>query len=165
MKKSLLKYPVAMFFLLALMTTFNANGVQSQMDIKKTDHCPVCGMLVDKDLKWAAKLVMKDGTYYAYDGVKDMLKHYFNIPKYTPKKTADGIKLMTVTDYYDGKKIDAKSAYYVIGSDVLGPMGPEFIPFKDESSAQEFMNDHKGKSVLRFQDITMETVSGVESGH
>ena len=165
MEKSPLNYLVSLFFLLVSMAALNAYGAQGQMAIKKTDHCPVCGMLVNKDLKWAAKVVMKDGTYYAYDGVKDMLKHYFNIPKYTPKKSADGIKSMTVTDYYDGEKIDAKSAYYVVGSDVLGPMGPEFIPFKNESSAQEFKNDHKGKTILRFQDMTMETVSGVESGH
>jgi nitrous oxide reductase accessory protein NosL len=143
----------------------NAYGAQTPIAVKKTDRCPVCGMFVHKNPKWVARVAMKDGTYFAYDGVKDMLKHYFNMAKYTPGKSADDIKSITVMDYYNSGKIDAKSAYYVIGSDVLGPMGPEFIPFKEESSAQEFMQDHKGKRILQFKDITMETVSGLEADH
>ena len=45
-------------------------------------------------------------------------------------------------------------AWYVVGSDVYGPMGKELMPFKDEAAAKEFKVDHKGTAILSFQDIT-----------
>ena len=54
-----------------------------------------------------------------------MFKHIFNVPKYTPGKSAEAITGIHVTEYYDVELIEARSAYYVIGSDVLGPMGHE----------------------------------------
>jgi nitrous oxide reductase accessory protein NosL len=59
-----------------------------------------------------------------------------------------------VKDYYGLKHVDARSAHYVLGSDVLGPMGKELVPFAGEASAREFLKDHHGKKLLLFQDIT-----------
>ena len=130
--------------------------------IKKTDRCPVCGMFVYKYPKWVARIVFSDGSAYFYDGAKDMFKHIFNVAKYTPGKTAEGIAELHVSDYYSLDLIEAKSAYYVIGSDVLGPMGHELLPLKDQRSAQEFLLDHKGKSVLRFQDVTEDVIKTLD---
>jgi copper chaperone NosL len=130
--------------------------------IKKTGRCPVCGMFVDKYPKWVARIVFNDGSAYFYDGAKDMFKHIFNVAKYTPGKTAEGIADLHVTDYYSLDLIEAKSAYYVIGSDVLGPMGHELLPFEDERSAREFLKDHKGKSILRFQDVNEDVIKSLD---
>jgi nitrous oxide reductase accessory protein NosL len=54
--------------------------------------------------------------------------------------------------------IDARSAWFVIGSDVLGPMGQELIPFAREEEARGFMQDHHGRTVLKFDDITPVTL-------
>ena len=59
-----------------------------------------------------------------------------------------------MSNYYDLALVDGMKAYYVAGSDVYGPMGRELIPFAKESEAKEFMNDHKGKSILRFNQVT-----------
>jgi copper chaperone NosL len=130
--------------------------------IRKSDRCPVCGMFVYKYPKWVARIVFKDGTSYFYDGAKDMFKHIFNIRKYTPGQSAEEITDIQVTDYYRVELIDARSAYYVIGSDVLGPMGHELLPLKDQPSAQEFLMDHKGKSILRFQDVNDEVIKSLD---
>jgi copper chaperone NosL len=130
--------------------------------LKKTDRCPVCGMFVYQYSKWVARTVFKDGSVYFYDGAKDMFKHIFNVPKYTPGKSAEAITDIHVTDYYDVELIEARSAYYVIGSDVLGPMGHELLPLKDQHSAQEFLRDHKGKSILRFQDVNEDVIKSLD---
>jgi copper chaperone NosL len=124
------------------------------VEIKKNDRCPVCGMFVYKYPKWVAQIYFQDGSSYFYDGAKDMFKHIFDTGKYTPGKTADNIKTIFVTDYYEVELIEAKTAFYVMGSDVLGPMGHELLPFKDQESAQEFLEDHKGKSIIRYQEVT-----------
>jgi len=130
--------------------------------IKKTDRCPVCGMFVYKYPKWVAQIMFKDGSYYFYDGAKDMFKHIFDTAKYTPGKAAENIKDIYVTDYYEVELVDAKSAFFVIGSDVLGPMGHELLPFKDQESAQEFLEDHKGKSIIRFQDVNPAIIESLD---
>jgi copper chaperone NosL len=59
------------------------------------------------------------------------------------------------------KKISAAKAFYVIGSNVYGPMGTELIPFVSESDAIAFMKDHSGKRILRFQDISEKTLKSL----
>ncbi len=130
--------------------------------LKKTDRCPVCGMFVYKYPKWVAQIVFKDGSSYFYDGAKDMFKHYFDVAKYTPGKAAVGITHMYVTDYYEVELIEAKTAYYVLGSNILGPMGHELLPFKDQESAQEFLEDHRGKSIVRFPQIALPLVMSLD---
>ena len=145
------------FSLALLILLFSMNmsyAGEPTVTIKKTDRCPVCGMFVYKYPKWVAQIMFKDGSYYFYDGAKDMFKHIFDTAKYTAGKKAEDIKDIYVTDYYEVELVEAKSAFFVLGSDVLGPMGHELLPFKDQESAQEFLEDHKGKSIIRFQDVT-----------
>jgi len=149
-------------FLLFLMVAGAAYGVEPSVTIEKSDRCPVCGMFVYKYPKWVAQIVFKDGKAYFYDGAKDMFKHIFNTAKYTPGQTAENMRDIYVTDYYEVELIDAKSAFYVIGSDVLGPMGHELLPFKDQESAQEFLEDHHGKSIMRFQDVTPAIIESLD---
>ena len=119
----------------------------------KKDKCPVCGMFVYKYPDWVGEILFKDGSIAFFDGAKDMFKYYYNLKKYNPAKTIKDILAIYVTEYYDMEIIDAKTAFFVIGSDVYGPMGRELIPFVGKSDAEAFKKDHKGKRILRFEDI------------
>jgi len=126
------------------------------------DKCPVCGMFVAKYPDWVTAITFKDGAHTFFDGVKDMLKYYFNMAKYAPGKTAADIEAIHVTDYYRLEPIDGRRVFYVAGSDVYGPMGRELIPFEKEAEAQEFMKDHQGKLVLTFDQIDLPLVMGLD---
>lgn len=115
--------------------------------------CPVCGMLVGKNPNWAAMIEIQGGENLYFDGVKDMMKYYFQKGK--------GFDKIFVTDYYKLHKIYAKSAFFVLGSNVLGPMGDELIPFDSESAAKTFAKDHGGKSVLKFDEIQESVIEGL----
>jgi len=137
-----------------LMLTASTYGAEDPGKPTATDKCPVCGMFVAKYPDFVAHLVFKDGSQAYFDGVKDLMKYSFDLAKYNPaKKTAD-IAGISVTDYYTLKLIDGYKAYYVVGSDVFGPMGRELIPFAEEKGAKEFLRDHNGKSLLTFPEIT-----------
>lgn len=136
---------------------------RKQRGMTKKDKCPVCGMFVYKYPKWVAVIELADGTSYFYDGAKDMFKHYMNVSKYTPGKAGQDIVSLEVTDYYAVSLIDAKEAWYVIGSDVFGPMGHELIPFETQVSAKEFLEDHKGTHILRFLDVTADTIKALDA--
>ena len=126
------------------------------------DKCPVCGMFVAKYPDFVAAATFSDGTRAFFDGVKDMMKYYFNPEKYNPSKKRNEISQIHVTDYYSLGSIDGFKAFYVSGSDIYGPMGRELIPFEKEAEAREFQKDHKGKAVLRFQDINKQVVMGLD---
>ncbi len=116
--------------------------------------CPVCGMFVAKYPDFLAQVVFKDGTSDFFDGSKDMFKYLLNLKKYNPTQKQSDIGAVYVTDYYSLTAVDGIKAFYVQGSDVYGPMGRELIPFEKESEAKTFMKDHRGKKILRFQEIT-----------
>jgi copper chaperone NosL len=126
------------------------------------DKCPVCGMFVAKYPEFIAVLTFKDGTQAYFDGVKDMMKYYFNLQKYSPSRKREDITQIRVTDYYSQEFIDGPKAFYVSGSDIYGPMGKELIPFEKEAAAREFLKDHKGKAVLRFQDIDKDVMKRLD---
>ena len=123
--------------------------------------CPVCGMFVAKYPDWSSTARFRDGTTSWYDGPKDMFNHYFDISRYTPGKRQSEIVALTVKEYYSLAPIDAHAAFFVVGSDVSGPMGSELIPFKTEKDARSFKTDHKGKRILRFKEITLQTIKSL----
>jgi len=53
--------------------------------------------------------------------------------------------------------IDAKKAYYVVGSKMTGSMGATIGSFATETAAQAFAGRHGGK-VLRFDQVTLDMV-------
>jgi nitrous oxide reductase accessory protein NosL len=127
------------------------------------DHkCPVCGMFVKNYPGVLAAVVFKDGATAFFDGSKDMFRYLFEVPKYAPGRTRSDVATIWATDYYSQKWIDASTALFVRGSDVLGPMGRELIPFGKENQAKEFMKDHKGDALLRFADVTPEIVKNLD---
>ncbi len=122
--------------------------------VNDNEKCPVCGMFVSKYPKWAARLYYGDKSY-AFDGVKDLMKFYFHSKKWGNYSytTRDNVTKFEVTDYYTQNAIDGFKAFYVIRSDVYGPMGNELIPFEKQEDAKSFMIDHNGKKLLRFEEI------------
>ena len=126
------------------------------------DKCPVCGMFVYKYPDWLAEVVLKDGSAVFFDGAKDLFKYYFQIQKYSPGQSKKEISAIFVMEYYDMNLMDARKAYFVIGSDVYGPMGHELIPFASREDAKTFMKDHKGKQVLVFEEVTPNVIGKLD---
>ena len=127
--------------------------------VPKRAKCPVCGMFVSKYPKWAAKITTAKTEYY-FDGVKDMMKFYFNPTEYHVSPVA--FTNINVTDYYTLEQLDAKDASYVHSSNVYGPMGHELIAFKTLQNAKNFAKDHGG-TVVTFDTITLKLVDSLDN--
>ncbi len=124
--------------------------------------CPVCGMVVAKYQDWSGVIVYRDATTIYFDGPKDLFAYYLNPGKYDPARKRADIAEFYVKDYYSLAFVDGRKAFYVIGSNVLGPMGRELVPFARRPDADGFLQDHLGKKVLRFSDITQATLKSLE---
>lgn len=130
-------------------------------DIPAKEKCRVCGMLVTKYQPWITQIESSNGETVMFDGVKDMMAYYFEPEKYGGIAPTENIY---VKDYYTLKYIDGKQAYYVIGSDIMGPMGHELIPFATMAAAENFKKDHHGKMIMAFDDITLIKINHMRSG-
>jgi len=150
------------FIVLAVLSPVLLAGAgAAQTDMPKPiakDKCPVCGMFIAKYPDWISTILFKDGSHAFFDGPKDMFKYLLDLKRYNPSKAAGDIKAIRVLDYYAVAPIDAKKAWYVLGSDVFGPMGRELIPLGRESDAKVFMKDHKGTKMVRFSEVTVDVV-------
>jgi nitrous oxide reductase accessory protein NosL len=157
---------VAAFFLafvLVLSISRTADSAQvAPVTATPADKCPVCGMFVAKYPDFLAQIIFTDGSHALFDGAKDMFKYFFDLKKYNAAKQRSDIAAIYVMDYYSMTPVDGRTAWYVIGSDVFGPMGRELIPFQQETEAKEFTKDHAGKQILRFDEVTPALIKGLE---
>lgn len=131
--------------------------------LPRKDKCPVCGMFVSMFADWNARIEFKDSTRAIFDGSKDMFKYYLDIKKYNPSQSKEDVTAIIVKDYYSKKDIDALPAFFVVWSDVYGPMGHEPIPFEKEADAEKFLREHKGKDILRFNDISTDMITSLDN--
>lgn len=147
---------------LGLMVVGSPCAADSPAKPTSKDKCPVCGMFVSKYPEWSAQIRFGNSSTFFFDGAKDMFKFLSQPNKYIPGINPKDVKEIYVTDYYSLEPIEGKEAFYVIGSNVYGPMGKELIPFFREEDAKEFLKDHGGKRVLRFQEVTAELLKELD---
>ena len=158
MKKLLSTVLFSLFIIIGAAYSIEAEPIKPHPGSK----CPVCGMFVAKYPDWSSEIIYQDGTVLFFDGAKDLFKFYFEPHKFKSNKQRQDIKGIYVTEYYDLDFIEAKNAFYVIGSDVYGPMGRELIPFKNEKDAEEFIRDHRGKKIIAFNDVDHDLIKALD---
>lgn len=126
------------------------------------DRCPVCGMFVHKFDLWVAAITFADGSSLFFDGPKDLFRYYLQPEDYRKSGAAEEITAIYVTDYYSTAPIPARDALFVLGSEVLGPMGKELVPVRDEEAAETFRRDHQGERVIAFDEVELSDLAALE---
>jgi len=121
-------------------------------------------MFVAKYPHWTATVLYRDGHAHHFDGAKDLFKYLHDLPKYAPGHRREDIAVIQVTDFYSLTRIDAQKAFFVVGSDVLGPMGHELVPLASAEEAADFVKEHKGARVLRFDEVGAGLPSMLDAG-
>ena len=109
-------------------------------------RCAECGMRADVDPKWRAGITTADGKDLVFDTPRCLLR-WLRTP------AARGAAGPWVTEYYSQRRAPAAFVFYVTGSDVSGPMGPELVPVGTRPSAERFMNEHRGTAVRDFDQL------------
>ena len=114
---------------------------------KREARCSTCGMRIDPASAFRAELVtdLSQKSPLVFDTPRCALRAW--------KKAGSGV--VRLQEYYDRTLRDARELRLVTGSDVAGPMGPDFIPV-DPSHVAKFMQDHSGDHAYRLEEITVE---------
>ncbi len=97
-------------------------------------RCAQCGMRVDTAPSWLA------GHGDArFDGPKCLFRF----------AASRGVDAGTgwATEYYDAERVMLRDAFFVVGSDVLSPMGDDLVPLRTRALAERFAAGHGGRVV------------------
>lgn len=148
-----IKHTLVALLLLSLAAGLAHGGEIELPNPGPKDTCPVCGMFVVKYPEWIATVVYTDGHAHHFDGAKDLFKYLLHHDRYEKQRKSGDIDAIRVCSYYSMEQIPAREAWYVIGSDVFGPMGRELIPHESEGDAKEFLRDHRGEKIVRFGEV------------
>lgn len=121
-------------------------------------RCPVCGMYPARSPRWAAQVVFQDGATHFFDSPVDLFGFMNGVGRHSSPYTMKEAVAQFVTDFDSGEWVAAETAFYVRGSDVLGPMRDADLPaFGSRESAAAFARSHGGK-VLAHAEVTPQVI-------
>ena len=115
------------------------------------DRCPVCNMIPSKYPNFNAQLIMADKKRFHFCSTQCLFM-FLQEPRKHGVTTAE-VGDVWLHDQVSGRYIFGRNAYYVVGSKVHGPMGPEAIAFDLKSEAADFAKANDGQ-VLKFEKVT-----------
>jgi len=109
-----------------------------------------------------AQVVYDDGVALFFDGAKDLFTYLLSPQRSVPDQYDTPVVGIFVTKYRDREVIDGRSAIFVAGSDVRGPMGSELVPHGSIAEACEFARDHGGTRIVGFEQVDRKLLSGLD---
>ncbi len=122
------------------------------MQIAPKDRCPVCGMFPVKRPEHAAAMVLDDGRTFYFCANRCLLRTWRDADRYLNVDAA-AIERMVVLDFFSGAPLDAHTAMWVAGSDVVGPMGAALATLRSPEDAVRFQARHGGTTVFQLNQI------------
>ena len=122
----------------------------SLLACKKEQRCSHCGMKIDPSSAWRTELVGEDGTVTSFDTPRCALTSWRSGK--TPAKT------IRVQEYYERKWREGSEVRFLIGGDVVGPMGPDLVPV-ETSRAMKFIQDHNADRALSLDEVTLQVLN------
>ena len=129
-----------------------ALSADGQMTLSESDRCPVCAMFPARRPQTAAAMTLKSGETFYFCGNGCLLRTWLRPTVYLGKKQ-NAIDRLMVQDYFSGQPIDGRTATWVAGSDVVGPMGPAIIALGDPDQLATFKSRHGGQTVFTFDQV------------
>jgi hypothetical protein len=137
-------------FLFALGCT--AVALASTSACKKELRCKHCGMRIDPTSAWRAELVGDDGSVTSFDTPRCALTSW--------RSGKTPAKAIRVQEYYDRQTRDGNDVRFVLGGDVVGPMGPDLVPV-DPPRTSKFIQDHAADRALRLDEVTAQVLASI----
>lgn len=123
------------------------------VELKQGTACSLDGMLLLDYPGPKAQIHYANGDVDFFCDTMEMFSIYLN-PETKTQVTAVYTQDMAKEDWKSPRAnwIDARSAFYVQGSNMKGAMGPTFASFARQEDAAAFAKEHGGK-VLRFEQV------------
>ncbi len=121
------------------------------LKIESHKECPLCGMYPARYPHFNCQIVFEDGSYEAFDNAVGLLV-YLLFPEKAGIKPKPVAKIY-FKDYLKESWLEADKTFFVTGSEIMGPMGVQFLPVDSEQAAEELKKQEKGKDIIHFKKL------------
>lgn len=118
-----------------------------------TNRCANCGMNVAGDSGFTTGATTSAGEIVVFDSPKCLFR-------WLTRPAGAGATAAWVTEYFTRARTPVDDAFYVLGSDITGPMGRDLVPVAPRERADHFAAAHGGRVISRAE-ITAEVVEGL----
>lgn len=163
---NLLRTTIVSIFSLFILAACSSEEATEQTNnvpvaIESGDECHLCGMVITEFPGPKGELFEgRKNHIRKFCSTRDLMSWYLQ-PENKPNSKEIYVHDMSRSDWNspsDDHMINAKSAWYVVGSAKKGAMGPTLATFAQKDAAEKFAAQHGG-SLLEFEDITMEILN------
>lgn len=127
------------------------------LDPTAETRCVVCGMYPARYPEHRCQLSTGDGNTYHFCSSQCLVTFLAEPKQYVKKELK--VKSVWVTVFQEHSYEYAFGLYYLVGSNLMGPMGREALSYRSHAAAEAAAQQHGGK-VLRFNDLTPQLVNG-----
>lgn len=134
---------IARVIALALSVALSGCGQESTAEAQQ--RCDLCGMRIDSRSGWRAGGRSASGEELRFDTPKCMFRQHHE---------RGGVRDAWVIEYYSQERRPARDLFFVVGSDLEGPMGRDLVPVEGRENAERLMREHHGERVLAFAEVT-----------
>jgi len=137
--------------------------IHQAVAMESSDECHLCGMLITHFDGPKGEVFRKEqgDTVFKFCSTRDMFSYYLdpeNKRNVSQMLVHDMSKMPWGSNSIDDKHfIDAKIAWFVVGSEKTGAMGKTLASFSLETDAQAFAKEFGGK-VLQFKDVDQDAL-------
>ncbi len=130
--------------------------------IKPGEECHLCGMVISKFAGPKGELYDRSGHVQKFCSTRDMFSWYLQPENLnsTQEIYVHDMGQASWKNPNDKYLISARTAWYVVDSDMKGAMGSTLASFKQKADAQNFILKHGGK-LLPFKDITLDLMTKI----
>lgn len=108
-------------------------------------RCALCGMRVTRGGAFSAGAREAGGAEVLFDSVKCMFRWL--------GQHADA-RDPWCTEHLSRTERPARELFYVVGTDLEGPMGADLVPLDTREHAEQIRASHHGTQVLAFDEVT-----------
>lgn len=115
-------------------------------------RCPVCGMFPARYPRWAGQVIFSDGATHFFDSPVNLLVFLRDVARYS-NYTAEDVIASYTNDVASDTWTPAETAYFVHGSDALGPMREGNLPSFAERTAAQVFAEARGGKVLAHREV------------
>lgn len=116
------------------------------------NRCANCGMRVTRGAAFASGAREASGAEVVFDSPKCMFRWL--------EQHRDARDAWT-TEHLSRQERPAAGLFYVLGTDLRGPMGADLVPVDTREHADTLLASHHGQRVLVFAEVTPEIVASL----
>lgn len=127
-------------------------------------RCPVCGMYPSRHPRWAVQVIFADGNTHFLDSPLSLFHYLRQVERFAPGRRRRDVAAIYVSNVSYGdadtdkamgsdRWLLAEQAYFVHGSDLMGPMRGGNLPAIASLEAAKLLVASHGGVALRFSTL------------